>query len=125
MESLNEVSLVAPCGMNCRICMAYLRGANKCPGSRGTDANKLITRARCKIKRCKGFQKGRTEYCFRGKDFPCDILRHLDKRYRTKYEMSMIDNLRNIKDFSIREFLKNEGLRWTCSQCAGTICVQK
>jgi len=28
MESLNKFSLVAPCGMNCGICMAYLREKN-------------------------------------------------------------------------------------------------
>jgi hypothetical protein len=52
-------------------------------------------------------------------------LKHLDKRYRTKYEMSMIENLGNIKNFGIRKFLKNEDVRWTCSQCGGTICVHK
>ncbi len=37
MESQNNFSIIAPCGMNCSICMAYLRGKNKCPGCRGID----------------------------------------------------------------------------------------
>ena len=49
--SLNEI-LIAPCGMNCCVCMAYLREKNKCPGCRGTDVNKPITRVRCKLKTC-------------------------------------------------------------------------
>ena len=52
-------------------------------------------------------------------------LKHLDKRYRTKYNMSMIENLENIMNFGIRKFLKNEDIRWTCFQCGGTICVHK
>ncbi|MGD0036050.1 MAG: DUF3795 domain-containing protein [Bacteroidota bacterium] len=125
MESLNKYSLIAPCGMNCGICMVYLREKNKCPGCRAANINKPITRVRCKIKTCKIFQKGKAKYCFECGDFPCNNLKHLDKRYRTKYEMSMIENLGNIKNFGIRKFLKNEDVRWTCSQCGGTICVHK
>ncbi len=37
----------------------------------------------------------------------------------------MIENLENIKKFGIREFVKNEKIRWACSQCGGTICVHR
>jgi hypothetical protein len=125
MESLNKFSLVAPCGMNCGICMAYLREKNQCPGCRGTDIKKPVTRARCKIKTCKIFQKGNAKFCFECGNFPCDNLKHLDTRYRTKYAMSMVDNLEYIRDYGIRKFIKNEDVRWTCSRCEGTICVHK
>ena len=125
MKSLNKFSLIAPCGMNCGICMAYLREKNKCPGCRGANADKPITRVRCKIKTCSTFQKGKARFCFECGNYPCDNLKHLDKRYRTKYNMSMIENLENIKDFGIRKFLKNEDVRWTCPRCGGTICVHK
>jgi hypothetical protein len=125
MESLNTYSLIAPCGMNCGICMAYVRDRNKCPGCRGTDANKPVTRVRCKIKNCGIFQKDGAKLCFECGNFPCDNLKHLDKRYRTKYNMSMIENLEYIRDYGIRKFLKNEDVRWTCSRCGGSICVHK
>jgi hypothetical protein len=125
MESLNKFSLVAPCGMNCGICIAYLREKNKCPGCRGTDAYKPVTRVRCKIKTCKIFQKGRAKFCFECGNFPCDNLIRLDTRYQTKYNMSMIENLENIKIYGIRKFVKNEDVRWTCSRCGGKICVHK
>lgn len=125
MESLNKFSLVAPCGMNCGICVAYLREKNKCPGCRVADANKPITRVRCKIKNCTIFRKGRAKFCFECGNFPCDNLKHLDTRYQTNYDMSMIENLVAIKNFGMRKFLKNEDVRWTCSRCEGTICVHK
>ncbi|MDD5456566.1 MAG: hypothetical protein PHV30_05985 [Candidatus Margulisbacteria bacterium] len=31
-------ALIAPCGMNCAICLGYLREKNKCPGCSETDA---------------------------------------------------------------------------------------
>ena len=125
MGSLNAYSLIAPCGMNCGVCMAFLREKNKCPGCRGTDAGKPVTRIRCKIKKCKNFRNHGAKFCFECAKFPCDNLNHLDKRYRTTYGMSMIENLEHIKHFGIRAFLKNEEVRWTCSRCNGTICVHK
>ena len=125
MKLLNKISLIAPCGMNCGICMAYLREKNKCPGCRAADTNKAISVMRCKIANCEFIQKGKAKFCFRCGDFPCKKLIHLDKRYRTRYRMSMIENLENIRDTGIREFLRNEEPRWTCLQCGGTICVHK
>jgi len=125
MESLNKFSLIAPCGMNCGICMAYLREKNKCPGCRAADTNKAVSVLRCKIKNCEVIQKGKAKFCFECGNFPCANLKHLDKRYRTKYNMSMIENLEYIRDYSMRKFIKNEDVRWTCSRCGGTICVHK
>ncbi len=125
MSSINKTSLIAPCGINCGICMAYLRSKNKCPGCRVDDINKPVTRRRCKIKNCEIFKNVKVKYCFECKEFPCNNLEHLDKRYRTKYNMSMIDNLENIRNSGIRKFLINEKDKWTCSRCGGTICVHK
>ena len=115
-----EPELIAPCGMNCGICWAYLREKNKCPGCRFSDKDKPITRLKCKIKIC---SKLNSKFCYDCKDFPCDRLNHLDKRYRTKYDMSMIENLEFIQKNGITQFLKHEEERWKCPRCGGTICV--
>jgi hypothetical protein len=125
MESLNNNLLIAPCGMNCGICMAYLRKKNKCPGCLAITANKAITVIRCKIKNCEVFQTTRAKFCFDCDNYPCKNLKHLDKRYRTKYNMSMIENLENIKQLGIEKFIRNENMKWICSKCGGTICVHK
>jgi hypothetical protein len=57
--------------------------------------------------------------------FPCASLKHLDKRYRTRYAMSMIDNLQKIKEFDIEEFIDREKERWKCPQCGEIFCVHK
>ena len=123
MEAINKISLIAPCGMNCGICMAYLREKNKCPGCRAADTNKAISVLRCKIKNCEVIQKGKVKFCFQCESVPCACLKHLDKRYRTKYGMSMIENLEDIKAGGIRKFVANEKVRWACPECGGTICV--
>lgn len=125
MDSSNENSLIAPCGMNCGICSAYLRQKKKCPGCRGSDTTKSVSCVRCKIKQCEFFTTGAAEYCLECEKCPCDNLKHLDKRYRTRYNMSMIENLGNIENLGIKEFVENEKERWRCSDCGGTICVHK
>ncbi|MBM3156568.1 MAG: DUF3795 domain-containing protein [Chloroflexi bacterium] len=120
-----RTELIAPCGMNCGICMAYLRQKNKCPGCRAPDVDKAVSVLRCRIKNCAAFQNGKAKYCFECDGFPCGVLKHLDKRYRTRYGMSMIENLDNIKKRGIRRFVRSEKVRWACTACGGTICVHK
>lgn len=52
---LAEISeeMIAPCGVNCIVCSAYLRDKNSCAGCRAS--NELITRKSCRDclkKRC-------------------------------------------------------------------------
>ncbi|MEN6379434.1 MAG: hypothetical protein ABFD15_07640 [Methanofastidiosum sp.] len=75
------------------------------------------------MKNCGTIKK--TKFCFRCEKYPCTRLKNLDKRYRTKYGMSMIENLENIKKLGIREFVKNERIRWACPECGGTINVHR
>jgi hypothetical protein len=123
MISLNETLPVAPCGINCFVCVAHLREKNKCAGCRGTNVNKPITRVKCKLKTCKTLIENKLTFCFECKKFPCGNLKSLDKRYRTKYNMSVIENLENIKKVGIEKFLRNEKTKWTCIECGGTVCV--
>jgi len=117
--------LIAVCGMNCRICVAYFgynmsgkKSKNPCAGCRVRDKNCAFIK-----KRCGKASKKEVEYCFECKDFPCEILEKLDKGYRQKYKMSMIDNLKFIKENGIKKFLKSQEEKYKCSECGGVICV--
>jgi hypothetical protein len=37
--------------------------------------------------------------------------------------MSMIGNLENIREFGIRQFIRNEKERWSCPECSELLCV--
>ena len=125
MNTLDNINLIALCGMNCVICMNYLMERNKCPGCRGPDTNKRVKKVRCKIKKCEFFNNIDNKFCFECEKYPCEKLKHLDNRYKTKYNMSMIKNLEYIKNSGINNFIDNEKIRWTCNGCGGTICVHK
>lgn len=117
--------LIAPCGMNCRLCMAYTREKNVCPGCRGDDSVKQISILSCRIKNCDRIKSGKAKFCIGCEKLPCARLKQLDKRYRTKYGMSMIENLKSIETSGIRNFIRGEKQKWTCPQCGELVCVHK
>jgi hypothetical protein len=105
--------LIAPCGMNCNLCIAFLREKNKCPGCRfmGNPDSKYCKK--CVIRNCKIIKENNWKFCsVKCEKFPCTRLKNLDKRYKTKYNMSMIENLKNIEKNGIKNFLKNENKKW-------------
>jgi len=121
-----KAELIAPCGMNCGICLAYLREKNKCPGCRVDDKDRSNYCIKCVIKNCEILKKNNWKYCSdKCEKYPCKRLKNLDKRYRTKYGMSMLENLENIQKLGVRQFVENEKIRWTCKKCGSIICVHK
>lgn len=111
-------TLIAPCGMNCGICRAYLRERNPCHGCREAEQNIPKSRVSCRMRLC-GKRTGR--FCHDCAEFPCDRLRHLDRRYRTRYGMSEIENLEYIRDHGLGRFLERERGRWVSG--LGVLCV--
>ena len=119
--------LIAPCGMNCRLCIAHQfkemdlnkKGFHKtyCPGCIPRGKNCTHMGDRCEL-----LGKGKIRFCFECKDYPCKMLKSLGKRYRTKYHMSMIENLESIKAHGMERFLMKEEEKWRCPKCGGTIC---
>lgn len=65
------------------------------------------------------------DFCYSCEISPCKRLNKLDERYRSKYNMSMVENLEYIRDNGMDDFLESEDKRWTCTDCGGTICVHK
>lgn len=109
--------LIAPCGINCGICLHYLRPTNKCGGC--NSGRKVNGRPiKCGIKLC-AERKG--DFCFECDKFPCERLNRLDKRYREKYGMSEIENLKLIRDKGMDALLESEEKKWQTAD--GTICV--
>ncbi|MBC8452512.1 MAG: DUF3795 domain-containing protein [Spirochaetes bacterium] len=116
---------IAPCGMNCALCLVNFRDKKNCDGCNGSDENKPYHCVACSIKNCDYLAKAKTEFCYSCEKFPCARLKRLDKRYREKYKMSMIENLEDIRDRGIREFVKTEKTRWKCPECGEILCVHR
>jgi hypothetical protein len=117
-----DIKLIAPCGMNCGICSGYLREKRKCPGCREMDTSKPEYCRKCIIMHCEILKTNKMKFCSnKCEKYPCKRLKNLDKRYKTKYHMSMLENLENIEKFEIRKFVKSEQERWKCPECGGIV----
>ncbi len=121
-----EEILIAPCGMNCALCANYLAGKydlkskgiqkSYCEGCRPRGKNCAFMKKNCEL-----IGEGRIKYCYTCETFPCKRLKSLDERYRKKYHMSMIENLKDIKDSGIDKFLAQQEKKWKCPMCGGNI----
>jgi hypothetical protein len=120
---LPKTMLIPPCGLNCHVCRAHVRKHNPCPGCRADDATKPITRCRCTIKLCPSLSASSKPFCSYCTEFPCHVVQHLDKRYRRRYSVSPVANLKQIKTSGVRTFVANEQERWECPACGGLLCM--
>jgi hypothetical protein len=112
-----RTTLIAPCGLDCAICIAFLREKNRCGGCYTPERQ---CRRNCPVFTCYQVKDGYHHTCA---EFPCRRLKLIDERYRKKYHVSMLDNLAAIREDGIRAFVKSERVRWTCKVCGGTIDV--
>ena len=124
---MKKAELIAPCGMNCGLCFSYLamkNDLNKQGFRRKYCAGCLPRGKNCTFmsKQCSLLGKGLVRFCHECGAFPCSRLKALDKRYRSKYHMSMVENLRFIKEHGMERFLEKEEAKWHCPECGGVIC---
>ena len=124
-KTFEDITLIAPCGINCGLFRAYLKAKKPCPGSRGGNNNISASCLKCNIKNCGILRQDRLQYCFNCSKYPCETITHLDLRYRTKYQVSPIENLTVIKTEGIQELLNREKRPWICKKCGNTICMHK
>lgn len=62
-------------------------------------------------------------FCYECKDFPCPGLKKIDERYRTRYHVSFIENLKCIEKNGMRKFLASERKKYRCTECCGVVSI--
>ena len=118
--------LVAPCGMNCGVCIGHLRDRRPCPGCNDQDdSSKPHHCVVCSIRRCEHLPQGAEALCADCDKYPCARIRQLDKRYRLKYRMSMIENLGELRRVGVEAFVELERARWACPHCGALVSVHR
>jgi hypothetical protein len=122
-----EEQLIAPCGMNCAICAAYLARQH---GVKGKGI-KMATCEGCRPKNkkcaflkksCELLMSNKVQYCYECSSFPCRRLEAIDMRYQTNFRMSMVQNLIDIRQDGVERFLTEQEIKWRCPRCGGMLC---
>ena len=114
-------NMFAPCGMDCAVCYVRLKKKKACEGCRGADTAQPEHCRKCAIKDC-AFSKG-FGFCFECTEFPCQTIKRLDKSYRERYGVSLIENGRAAADYGLGVFMEQERARWECVECGGVVSL--
>ena len=129
MYTANEMftpKMVAPCGLDCSLCLKALEKEAPCPGCNGPDANKpSFCSERCGIIRCRKRKEEGYAFCDECPEYPCGDVMEKERRYTSAYPLveSPLKNLRRIRENGMEKFLKSERAQWTCGECGGVISV--
>ena len=121
-------NLAAPCGIYCGACRQYLvlkkemleeRGFKiGCKGCRIRNKNCAFIR-----RNCPKLRKNEIDYCYQCDNIPCQNLKKIDKLYRERYSLSLIENLKRIEEIGDETWLQEQEELYTCPDCGGEICI--
>ena len=120
IEDINTV-MFAPCGMNCMVCYKHCYHKKPCDGCLNSDKGKPEHCRKCKIKEC--VIKKSLSYCFECSEFPCELIKNLEKSYNKRYRVSLMGNNRFVQTFGLERFMAQQKEKYTCPKCGGIISI--
>lgn len=119
-----ETVMLAPCGMNCAVCYKHVgakKNAKPCEGCLKGDSGKPEHCRICKIKLCA--QEQGLAHCYACTDFPCKLIKSIEKSYVKRYGTSLIENSVTAKTEGVEKFLDKDRKKWTCRDCGGAFSL--
>lgn len=124
MPEIIEDIMLAPCGMNCAVCYQHVgirKHRQPCEGCLKGDLGKPEHCRKCNMKSCaqgKGYV-----HCFECTDFPCKLIKNLEKSYNKRYNTSLVKNSKTALENGITAFLEQDRKKWTCVKCGGAFSL--
>lgn len=114
-------AMFAPCGMNCMVCYKHCYHKNPCAGCLNSDLGKPEHCRQCQIKDCI-IEKGLT-YCFDCPNYPCRLIKNLEKSYNKRYQASLLENSEYVLKRGLEMFMAAQKEKFTCPKCGGIISL--
>ena len=121
-----KAEMIAPCGLDCNICLQALIEKDPCPGCNGADEGKPeFCSKRCGIILCRKRRENGYQYCDECPDYPCVDVMEKENRYTTKYphRESPLENLKMIREQGMEAFLEQQRRLWICPNCGNAFSV--
>lgn len=116
-----DISMFAPCGMNCKVCYKHCYNKKPCSGCLNSDKGKPEHCRKCKIKDC--VKTKAISYCYECLEYPCKLIINLEKSYNKRYQASLMENSKLVKAQGLKVFMKEQKEKYTCSKCQGVISI--
>ena len=83
-----DISMFAPCRMNCEVCYKHCYNKKTCAGCLNSDKGKPEHCRKCKIKDC--IKAKALSYCFECTEYPCKLIKNLEKSYNKRYQLDSL-----------------------------------
>lgn len=106
MPDTIDTAMFAPCGMNCMVCYKHCYHKKPCAGCLNSDKGKPEHCRKCRIKAC-ALEKG-VQYCFECAAYPCKPVKSLEKSYNIRYNTSLMENSRRVKESGLEAFMAQQ-----------------
>lgn len=106
MSNASKWKIVAPCGLYCGECTAFLN--RECGGCRSNEGLSKEYRKYCKIFKCSSSKNLRI--CLECKDFPCNFFDFFkaETLESSSWFLDIWCNMKQIKETGLTDFLKNK-----------------
>ena len=101
-----DTSMFAPCGMNCKVCYKHCYRRKPCAGCLNRDNGKPEHCRKCKIKNC--IKEKALSYCFDCFEYPCKLIKNLEKSYNKRYQASLIENGCFVREHGLDCFMEQQ-----------------
>lgn len=116
-----DTNMFAPCGMNCKVCYKHCYHKKPCSGCLNSDNGKSEHCRKCKIKDC--IKEKSLSYCFECSEYPCKLIKNLEKSYNKRYQASLMKNSCFVQEQGLKCFMKQQKAKYTCLKCGGIISI--
>jgi len=119
-----DTKMFAPCGMNCMVCYKHCytkKTKHPCGGCMVESKNKPEHCRKCKIKDC--IQSKGITYCYECNEFPCKLIKNLERSYKKRYGVSLVENSQIAKEKDIPFLLNIHNQKYRCPKCGGIISI--
>ena len=100
-----DTAMFAPCGMNCLVCYKHCYHKKPCAGCLNSDMGKGLS------------------YCFECPDYPCKLIKNLEKSYNKRYQASLMENSEFVRQHRLERFMEQQKGKYTCPKCGGIISI--
>lgn len=97
-----DISMFAPCRMNCKVCYKHCYHKKPCAGCLNSDKGKPEHCHKCKIKDC--IREKSLSYCFECAKYPCSLIKNFEKSYNKRYQASLIENSCFVQTYGLEHF---------------------
>ena len=122
MSNTINIDSFAPCGMNCIVCYKHCYTTkHPCGGCMVESKGKPEHCRKCKIKYC--VQSKGLIYCYECSEFPCRLIKNIEKSYNKRYDESLIENSRIVQENGISYLMDLHNKKYKCSKCGGIISL--